>query len=145
MHLRLHENNIDMHIRILLGLLFLELFSNLFCQWKTEFILEKKLCDFLICIEDLPMLHGDISYWYWLNQTILIEYFQIKGLKDELDEEKSKREHKTSSVPQMNGPEMQLYEVQSMLDTVYPVFLFTCHKICKNWVNLYSFLLKLFF
>lgn len=133
MHLRLHENNIDMHIRILLGLLFLELFSNLFCQWKTEFILEKKLCDFLICIEDLPMLHGDISYWYWLNQTILIEYFQIKGLKDELDEEKSKREHKTSSVPQMNGPEMQLYEVQSMLDTVYPVFLFTCHKICKNW------------
>uniref|UniRef100_K1PCM9 Leucine-rich repeat flightless-interacting protein 2 n=1 Tax=Magallana gigas TaxID=29159 RepID=K1PCM9_MAGGI len=37
---------------------------------------------------------------------------EIKGLKDELDEEKSKREHKTSSVPQMNGPEMQLYEVQ---------------------------------
>nr|XP_022307050.1 leucine-rich repeat flightless-interacting protein 2-like [Crassostrea virginica] len=37
---------------------------------------------------------------------------EIKGLKDELEEEKSKREHKTSSVPQINGPEMQLYEVQ---------------------------------
>lgn len=74
--------------------------------------------------------------WYWLIQTILIKYFQIKGLKDELDEEKSKREHKTSSVPQMNGPEMQLYEVQSMFNTVYLVFLFTCHKICRNLVNL---------
>lgn len=37
---------------------------------------------------------------------------EIKSLKDELEEEKSKREHKTSSVPQINGPEMQLYEVQ---------------------------------
>ncbi|XP_048755627.1 leucine-rich repeat flightless-interacting protein 2-like [Ostrea edulis] len=37
---------------------------------------------------------------------------EIKGLKDELEEEKSKREQKTSSVPQINGPEMQLYEVQ---------------------------------
>lgn len=44
--------------------------------------------------------------------------FQIKGLKDELEEEKSKREHKSSSVPQINGPEMQLYEVQSKSSTV---------------------------
>lgn len=52
---------------------------------------------------------------------LIFEYpaiFQIKGLKDELEEEKSKREHKTSSVPQINGPEMQLYEVQSKSLTV---------------------------
>ena len=38
---------------------------------------------------------------------------QVKRLETELDEEKSRRDTKSSSVPQMNGPEMQLYEVQS--------------------------------
>ncbi|KAK3103237.1 hypothetical protein FSP39_017741 [Pinctada imbricata] len=37
---------------------------------------------------------------------------EVKRLEEELDEEKSKKDSKSSSVPQMNGPEMQLYEVQ---------------------------------
>ncbi|XP_069111081.1 leucine-rich repeat flightless-interacting protein 2-like isoform X2 [Argopecten irradians] len=37
---------------------------------------------------------------------------EIKKLQNELEEEKSKREHSSPKVPQINGPEMQLYEVQ---------------------------------
>ncbi|XP_060083479.1 leucine-rich repeat flightless-interacting protein 2-like isoform X2 [Ylistrum balloti] len=37
---------------------------------------------------------------------------EIKKLQIEVDEEKSKREHSSPKVPQINGPEMQLYEVQ---------------------------------
>lgn len=39
--------------------------------------------------------------------------FQIKRLENEAEEEKSKREYSSPKVPQINGPEMQLYEVQS--------------------------------
>ncbi|OWF45404.1 leucine-rich repeat flightless-interacting protein 2-like [Mizuhopecten yessoensis] len=37
---------------------------------------------------------------------------EIKKLQAELEEETSKREHSSPKVPQINGPEMQLYEVQ---------------------------------
>lgn len=38
--------------------------------------------------------------------------FQLQTAQDELDEEKSKR-HKNRDIPEVNGPEMQLYEIQS--------------------------------
>ncbi|XP_033762501.1 leucine-rich repeat flightless-interacting protein 2-like [Pecten maximus] len=37
---------------------------------------------------------------------------EIKKLQAEVEEEKSKREHSSPKIPQINGPEMQLYEVQ---------------------------------
>lgn len=45
------------------------------------------------------------------NLTLFV--LQLQSSQDELHEEKSKR-YKSKEVPEVNGPEMQLYEVQSM-------------------------------
>lgn len=46
-----------------------------------------------------------------LKTNIIV--LQLQSSQDELHEEKSKR-YKSKEVPEVNGPEMQLYEVQSM-------------------------------
>ena len=59
--------------------------------------------------------------------------FQIKTLTVALEEEKMKERPASNKGPQMNGPEMQLYEVQSksylFIQLDFPLFLHS------NWTG----------
>ena len=49
----------------------------------------------------------------------IVAVFQIKRLENVVDEQSRQRKSDNSQLPQVNGPEMQLYEIQSKFTNSY--------------------------
>ena len=58
----------------------------------------------------------DNNSWFLVMMFLLI--FQIKRLENLVDEQSKQRKSDNSQLPQVNGPEMQLYEIQSEFTNV---------------------------